>query len=305
LGAAYDTATKRDDVLRTIDKFDRVGATGVKQLLTVGRKDESGAFIDGVGLTDSQADPVIAFLTSKGSTSKETLANLLIAVGESPVGADGIEELRQISQLLGAQGYGPDRIVIDPSVVRGLGYYTGPVYEAELTFEIKDEKGRPRQFGSVAGGGRYDDLVTRFTGQAVPATGVSIGVDRLLAALSAKGRIDRTPQGPVIVTVMDRDRMADYQSICATLRQAGIRSEVYLGNPKNFGNQLKYADKRGSPAAIIQGTDEAARGVVQVKDLILGAKLAQDATVEEWKENPSQTEVKLADLVPFIQSLLA
>ncbi|SEK51532.1 histidine--tRNA ligase [Jannaschia helgolandensis] len=305
LGAAYDTATKRDDVLRTIDKFDRVGATGVKQLLTVGRKDESGAFIDGVGLTDSQADPVIAFLTSKGSTSKETLANLLIAVGESPVGADGIEELRQISQLLGAQGYGPDRIVIDPSVVRGLGYYTGPVYEAELTFEIKDEKGRPRQFGSVAGGGRYDDLVTRFTGQAVPATGVSIGVDRLLAALTAKGRIDRTPQGPVIVTVMDRDRMADYQSICATLRQAGIRAEVYLGNPKNFGNQLKYADKRGSPAAIIQGTDEAARGVVQVKDLILGAKLAQDATVEEWKENPSQTEVKLADLVPFIQSLLA
>ena len=189
--------------------------------------------------------------------------------------------------------------------MRGLGYYTGPVYEAELTFEIKDEKGRPRQFGSVAGGGRYDDLVTRFTGQAVPATGVSIGVDRLLAALTAKGRIDRTPQGPVIVTVMDRDRMADYQSICATLRQAGIRSEVYLGNPKNFGNQLKYADKRGSPAAIIQGTDEAARGVVQVKDLILGAKLAQDATVEEWKENPSQTEVKLADLVPFIQSLLA
>ena len=237
--------------------------------------------------------------------NKAVLEVLRKLVNHSQIGLEGVAELEQIADLLGAQGYGPDRIVIDPSVVRGLGYYTGPVYEAELTFEIKDEKGRPRQFGSVAGGGRYDDLVTRFTGQAVPATGVSIGVDRLLAALTAKGRIDRTPQGPVIVTVMDRDRMADYQSICATLRQAGIRAEVYLGNPKNFGNQLKYADKRGSPAAIIQGTDEAARGVVQVKDLILGAKLAQDATVEEWKGNPSQTEVKLADLVPFIQSLLA
>lgn len=237
--------------------------------------------------------------------NEAVLDHLQDLIRGSEIGAEGVRELRDIYGYLSSQGYGPDRIVIDPSVVRGLGYYTGPVYEAELTFEIKDEKGRPRQFGSVAGGGRYDDLVTRFTGQAVPATGVSIGVDRLLAALTAKGRIDRTPQGPVIVTVMDRDRMADYQSICATLRQAGIRAEVYLGNPKNFGNQLKYADKRGSPAAIIQGTDEAARGVVQVKDLILGAKLAQDATVEEWKENPSQTEVKLADLVPFIQSLLA
>ncbi|MEM7641795.1 MAG: histidine--tRNA ligase [Pseudomonadota bacterium] len=232
------------------------------------------------------------------------LAYLREIVGVSSRGREGVDELEQIATLLDAQGYGPDRIVIDPSVVRGLGYYTGPVYEAELTFEIPDEKGRPRQFGSVAGGGRYDDLVTRFTGQQVPATGVSIGVDRLLAALQAKGRIDTKTQGPVVVTVMDRDRMADYQSICARLRKAGIRAEVYLGNPKNFGNQLKYADKRGAPAAIIQGSDEAARGVVQVKDLILGAKLAEDATVEEWKENPSQTEVAVADLVPFLQDLL-
>ncbi|SDZ05041.1 histidyl-tRNA synthetase [Jannaschia faecimaris] len=225
--------------------------------------------------------------------------------GHSAVGLEGVNELRSIAALNKSSGYADGRIVIDPSVVRGLGYYTGPVYEAELTFDVQNEKGQTVQFGSVAGGGRYDDLVTRFTGQPVPATGVSIGVDRLLAALIAKGRIDKTPAGPVVVTVMDRDRMADYQTICATLRQAGIRAEVYLGNPKNFGNQLKYADKRGSPAAIIQGTDEAARGVVQVKDLILGAKLAQEASLEEWKENPSQTEVPLADLVPFLQKLLA
>jgi len=206
--------------------------------------------------------------------------------------------------LLHAAGYGPDRIIIDPSVVRGLGYYTGPVYEAELTFEIKDEKGRPRSFGSVAGGGRYDDLVKRFTGQEVPATGISIGVDRLLAALRATGRSGGDPQGPVIVTVMDRDRMADYQAMVAELRTAGIRAEVYLGNPRNFGNQLKYADKRNSPIAIIEGEDERGRGVVQIKDLILGAKIAETATHEEWKGRPSQFEVPRADMLAKVREIL-
>jgi len=204
-----------------------------------------------------------------------------------------------------AGGYGADRIEIDPSVVRGLGYYTGPVFEAELTFEIFDEKGRKRQFGSVSGGGRYDDLVKRFTGQAVPATGVSIGVDRLLAALREKGRLTGVSKGPVVVTVMDRDRMADYQAMVAELRNAGIRAEVYLGNPKNFGNQLKYADKRESPIAIIEGGDEKANGVIQIKDLILGAKIAESATLEEWKERPSQFEVPRADLVAKVREILA
>jgi histidyl-tRNA synthetase len=242
--------------------------------------------------------------TAAAIRTKVTLDHLRGLVGTSTVGLEGVAELEQIADLLAAQGYGPDRIVIDPSVVRGLGYYTGPVYEAELTFEILDEKGRPRQFGSVAGGGRYDDLVKRFTGQEVPATGVSIGVDRLLAALRAKGRLSGTTQGPVVVTVMDRDRMAEYQAMAAELRGAGIRAEVYLGNPKNFGNQLKYADKRQSPVAVIQGSDEAARGVVQLKDLILGAKLAQEATLEEWKSQPAQVEVPLADLVQEIRKLL-
>jgi histidyl-tRNA synthetase len=188
--------------------------------------------------------------------------------------------------------------------VRGLGYYTGPVYEAELTFEIEDEKGRPRQFGSVAGGGRYDDLVKRFTGQAVPATGVSIGVDRLLAALRMKGRIKADTTGPVVITVMDRDRMGDYQAMATTLRQAGIRAEVYLGNPKNFGNQLKYADKRGSPVAIIQGSDEAERGMVQIKDLVLGAEIAETASVEEWKEQKQQFECPAEDMVAKVREIL-
>ncbi len=296
---------QRAAVLRTIDKFDKVGEAGVRELLGNGRLDASGAYIDGVGLAPEQAEPVLAFLTSKGADNAATLANLLAAIGTSEIGAKGVEELSEIADLLAAQGYGPDRIVIDPSVVRGLGYYTGPVFEAELTFEILDEKGRPRQFGSVAGGGRYDDLVKRFTGQEVPATGVSIGVDRLLAALRAKGRIGQeAAAGPVVVTVMDRDRMADYQAMVAELRAACIRAEVYLGNPKNFGNQLKYADKRNSPVAVIEGGAEKEAGVVQIKDLILGAEIAKNATLEEWKDRPSQYEVPRDQLVAKVREIL-
>jgi histidyl-tRNA synthetase len=252
-----------------------------------------------------QAEIVMGFMAAKRDTGAETVARLRALVGPSALGVEGVDELETIAALLAAQGYGPDRIIIDPSVVRGLGYYTGPVFEAELTFEILDEKGRKRQFGSVAGGGRYDDLVKRFTGQSVPATGVSIGVDRLLAALRAKGRAGGETAGPVVVTVMDRDRMADYMAMAAELRRAGIRAEVYLGNPKNFGNQLKYADKRGSPVAVIQGGDEAAKGTVILKDLVLGARIAAGASLEEWKQRPAQLEIPLSDLVAAVRQMLA
>lgn len=302
--AGDDKETERGIVLRAIDKLDRLGPDGVRALLGEGRKDDSGDFTKGAGLSEEQADVILGFMEARRDDTDATVARLRELVGSSSIGGAGVDELGQIADLLSAGGYGPDRIVIDPSVVRGLGYYTGPVYEAELTFEIEDEKGRKRNFGSVAGGGRYDDLVKRFTGQEVPATGVSIGVDRLLAALEAKGRLDATHEGPVVVTVMDRDRMADYQSMVAELRSAGIRAEVYLGNPKNFGNQLKYADRRNSPVAVIEGGDEKDRGVVQIKDLILGAKLAQDATLEEWKDRPSQYEVPRDNLVAKVREIL-
>ena len=297
-------AHERGIVLRAIDKFDKFGDAGVRALIGAGRMDESGDFTKGAGLSDEQADTVMGFMNARAANNEGTILKLMTLVSGSAVGQEGVHELQSIADLLAAQGYGPDRIVIDPSVVRGLGYYTGPVYEAELTFEILDEKGRKRQFGSVAGGGRYDDLVKRFTGQSVPATGVSIGVDRLLAALRAKGRIAADTRGPVVVTVMDRDRMADYQAMATELRRAGIRAEVYLGNPKNFGNQLKYADKRNSPVAIIQGGDEAARGVVQVKDLFLGARIAAEASHEEWKAQPAQTEVARDALVAEVRRIL-
>ncbi len=302
--AGDDKDTERGIVLRAIDKLDRLGPEGVRALLGEGRKDDSGDFTKGAGLEDAQADVVMGFMQAKRDSGAETVARLRELVAGSDVGVQGVDELELISDLLAAGGYGPDRVEIDPSVVRGLGYYTGPVFEAELTFEIKDEKGRARNFGSVAGGGRYDDLVKRFTGQEVPATGVSIGVDRLLAALAAKGRLEAEAAGPVVVTVMDRDRMADYQAMVAELRQAGIRAEVYLGNPKNFGNQMKYADKRQSPVVVIEGGDEKDRGVVQIKDMVLGAQLAQEASHDEWKERPNQYEVPRADLIKAVRDIL-
>jgi histidyl-tRNA synthetase len=302
--AGDDKGAERGIVLRAIDKIDRLGPEGVRALLGGGRKDESGDFTKGAGLGDAEADVVMGFTTAKRDTGAATLDRLRGLVGASAIGAEGVAELEQIASLLAAQGYGPDRIVIDPGVVRGLGYYTGPVFEAELTFQIADEKGRPRNFGSVAGGGRYDGLVKRFTGQDVPATGVSIGVDRLLAALRAKGRVAGSSEGPVVVTVMDRDRMADYMAMVGELRQAGIRAEVYLGNPKNFGNQLKYADKRLSPIAVIQGGNEAEKGTVILKDLVLGAQIAASATLEEWKDRPAQVEVPRADLVAAVRRML-
>ncbi|NUH66529.1 histidine--tRNA ligase [Sulfitobacter sp. S0837] len=299
-----DKETERGIVLRAIDKLDRLGPDGVRALLGEGRKDDSGDFTKGAGLAEAQADVVMGFMQAKRDSGAETVARLRELVTGSDVGVQGVDELKLISDLLAAGGYGPDRVEIDPSVVRGLGYYTGPVFEAELTFEIKDEKGRARNFGSVAGGGRYDDLVKRFTGQEVPATGVSIGVDRLLAALAAKGRLAKEATGPVVVTVMDRDRMADYQAMVAELRQAGIRAEVYLGNPKNFGNQMKYADKRQSPVVVIEGGDEQARGVVQIKDMVLGAQMAQDASHDEWKERKNQYEVPRGELVQAVRDIL-
>ncbi|MEE9452876.1 MAG: histidine--tRNA ligase [Paracoccaceae bacterium] len=297
---------ERSVVMRAIDKLDRLGPEGVRALLGAGRKDKSGDFTDGANLSGEQAEIIMGFMDASRDDGAKTCARLRELVAGSAIGVTGVEELETIAELSLKQGYGSDRVLIDPSVVRGLGYYTGPVYEAELTFEILDEKGRKRQFGSVAGGGRYDDLVKRFTGQEVPATGISIGVDRLLAALREKGRITSQSYGPVIVTVMDRARMSDYQSMVTELRNAGIRAEVYLGNPKNFGNQLKYADARNAPVAVIEGADEKANSVVQIKDLALGKALAADITTnEEWKAQPAQVEIARKDLVAEVRKMIA
>jgi histidyl-tRNA synthetase len=300
-------AGRRLTVLRAIDKLDRLGADGVRQLLGEGRKDESGDFTKGAGLAADAIDRVLAFVESKGTDAAATLANLAKVVAGSAQGEAGVDELRQISALTAE--HGDARILIDPSVVRGLEYYTGPVYEVELLLETKDEKGRPVRFGSVGGGGRYDGLVSRFRGEPVPATGFSIGVSRLQAALTMIGQLDaKASPGPVVVTVFDRERAADYQKMVAALRNAGIRSELYLGNPKNFGNQFKYADKRGSPCVVIQGGDEKAKGEIQIKDLILGAEIAGLSKERDdylKKQAEAQFAVPEDDLVEAVRKVLA
>jgi histidyl-tRNA synthetase len=287
-------AEKRLTTMRAVDKLDRLGIDGVRMLLGKGRKDESGDFTKGAELTDPQIAGIVAAITGAP------------AAAGGKTGGD--QELAEIASLVNAAGYG-DRVRIDKTVVRGLEYYTGPVYEVELTFEIKDEKGRPVRFGSVGGGGRYDGLVSRFRGEPVPATGFSIGVSRLQAALTHLGKTgEKAAAGPVVVTVFDRDRIADYQRMVAALRAANIRAELYLGNPKNnIGTQLKYADRRGSPCAVIQGGDEKARGEVQIKDLILGATLADTKDRDEYlkKQAEAQFAVKETALVEAVRGLLA
>ncbi|MCC8965309.1 histidine--tRNA ligase [Bradyrhizobium sp. Pear76] len=306
-----ENAGRRLTVLRAIDKLDKFPADEVRKLLGAGRWDGGeegkGDFTKGAELSPADADIVLA-VTQKRDDWKEAIAAAETYLAKSEVGQAGVSELEEIAKLVAASGYGADRIRIDPTVVRGLEYYTGPVYEVELLLDTKDEKGRPVRFGSVGGGGRYDGLVSRFRGEPVPATGFSIGVSRLQAALTMLGQLDaRAEFGPVVVTVFDRDRVADYQKMVAQLRQSGIRAELYLGNPKNMGNQLKYADRRNSPCVIIQGSDEKARGEVQIKDLIEGAKAAAAiASNQEWRETrPAQFSCAEADLVAKVREVLA
>ncbi len=302
-----DRAGQRLTVLRAIDKLDKVGPEGVRDLLGAGRLDPSGDFTKGAGLASDAIDRVLAFTAARGDTSAATIANLRAVVAGSARGEDGANELAEIAALVAASGY-EDRVTIDPSVVRGLEYYTGPVYEAELTFTGTTEEGQPGRFGSVGGGGRYDGLVGRFRSEPVPATGFSIGVSRLLAALKAVGSpivSGAEAPGPVVVLVMDKGEIAAYQRMVSALRRAGIRAELYLGS-SGMKAQMKYADRRGSPCAIIQGSDERARGEVQVKDLIEGAKAAGSiGSNEEWKAaRPAQFSVAEDRLVEAVREVL-
>lgn len=394
IGGDENTQT-RLDVLRAIDKQDRLGLEEVKKLLTVGRTDTSGDKMPGANLSDEQADKILASVdalvalvgvedaqkpevrksilealqkidkkpseantaaifssSSAGTTPAEdkiyrylgvryfddsqevldaaalvgetgptkyawgevsfpsdamTLSAWRDEVVNSQTGLQGIAELQTLLSIVRRSGYGPGRIILDPSVVRGLEYYTGPVFEAELLMQVTNEDGQLVRFGAVGGGGRYDGLIERFLGQKVPATGFAIGVSRLQAALAALGKLPAQTLGPVVVTVMDKAEIPRYQKMVQELRNADIRAELYLGNPKKFGRQLEYADKRGAPCVIIQGGDERAKGEVQIKDLIEGAKAA--AAIKdnaEWKASrPAQISVPEADLVKAVRDIIA
>ncbi|WP_376710145.1 histidine--tRNA ligase [Pseudochrobactrum lubricantis] len=307
--AGDDNAGRRLNVLRAIDKLDKFGEEGVKLLLGEGRRDESGDFTKGAGLDAAAIAKVLDFTAAGAEDGQQTIANLRAVVEGNARGTEGVEELAQMQILFDAGGYA-GRVKIDPSVVRGLEYYTGPVYEAELQFDVTNEKGEKVVFGSVGGGGRYDGLVSRFRGQPVPATGFSIGVSRLMTALKNLGKLgSEDAMAPVVITVMDGDAesLGHYQKFTQDLRDAGIRAEMYQGNWKKFGNQLKYADRRNAPLAIIQGGDERANGEIQIKDLIEGKRLSGEIeSNEEWRASrPAQITVKEADLVAEVKRILA
>jgi histidyl-tRNA synthetase len=334
-------AGRRLIVLRTIDKYDRLGEAGVRALLGSGRWDGGepgrGDFTKGADLEEESIGRIVQFLRfGSGIESNDllpadahlapsplspaysyynpnTLGFMKTAVQQSVAGEEGVKELQLISEFVGRAGYGEDRIRIDSSVVRGLEYYTGPVFEAELT--LKDDDGRPVRFGSVGGGGRYDGLVARFRSEPVPATGFSIGVSRLLTALRAiKSPIVAAVEapGPVVVLALDRDAasMANYQRLVARLRQAGIAAELYLGSA-GMNAQLKYADRRRSRVAVIQGSNErnAAGGPqVTIRDLNLGAELAKTtkerADYLELRQR-AQFPAPEAELVERVREVLA
>ena len=335
-----ENAEKRLNVMRAIDKLDKFGAEGVLELLVGGRLDESGDRTPGVGLNLNTAGILIDFIladleidfenstmsansygisveltpkTEFGKNSKIALKDIV----ENYIANEGLKELGVIKNIVRYAGYhrsgnwvgaASNKIEFDLSCVRGLEYYTGPVFEAELTFPVTNEKGQEVVFGSVGGGGRYDGLVSRFMGQPVPATGFSIGVSRLMTALKNLGKLDTGKiLAPVLVTVMDGDAIGQYQSYVQQLRDAGIRAEMYQGNWKKFPNQLRYADKRDCPIVVIQGSDEREAGKIQLKHMIKGKKEA--AAIESNEEyraaRPGQFEIEEADLVLEVQKLLA
>jgi histidyl-tRNA synthetase len=320
-----ENAGRRLTVLRAIDKLDKFGVDGVRQLLGPGRwdggKEGEGDFTKGAGLDDRQAAIVVSFfivtapdqpgMTSAASpgSSNKAVVEYMAGLGISNAAfLGGVADLEQIAAMVANSGYGEDRIRIDPSVVRGLEYYTGPVFEAELLAEIPNEEGQIVRFGSVGGGGRYDGLVSRFRGEPVPATGFSIGVSRLLTALKNLGKLDMSDQvGPVVVLVMDRDTdsLGRYQKMVADLRRAGIRSEMYLGG-SGMKPQMKYADRRGAPCVVIQGGDERGRGEVQIKDMVVGAELAAGISGHEaYKQaRPGQVTVPESELVATVRGIL-
>jgi histidyl-tRNA synthetase len=311
---------KRLRVLRAVDKLDRLGIEGATALLGEGRRDESGDVTPGAGLTPTSTGGIIGVLTSTPDIppgeiqviSPSLFENVnqffpaTVRLGTPPLLEEAAAELDEIGRLMASAGYNDGRVRVDTSIVRGLEYYTGPVFEAELLAPIKDERGQPIRLGSVVSGGRYDGLVERFTGEKVPATGISIGVSRLLFGLQRLGKYQASAtQGPVVVLVLDRDRIADYQKMAQQLRAAGIRAELYLGEG-GMKAQMKYADRRGSPCVVIQGGDEKAKGEVQIKDLILGATLTSIEDREEYlkKQAEAQFAVPETELVSAVRKVL-
>ncbi|HJX28694.1 MAG TPA: histidine--tRNA ligase [Thermoanaerobaculia bacterium] len=293
-------AERAVDVFRVLDKLDKVGMKKVRLELTEGYVDSSGDPIRGVGLESSQVDKIEQFLQVPATDRRATLEQLRETFGGVEGAAEELSKIERISSHLYSLGYADDEVSLDVSIARGLAYYTGPVFEANLL--------DAPQFGSVFAGGRYDELVMRFLGERIPAVGASIGVDRLLAALVHLDRVGKQKStAKVLITRMDAALEEDYVAITWELRRAGIPAELYLGTGKGPGKQLKYADAWGVPIAVLYGSNEKERGVVTLKDMEVGRQKAEAlARREEWLEaRPGQREVPRSELIATVREMLA
>jgi histidyl-tRNA synthetase len=288
------------DVFRVLDKLDKVGMQKVRLELMQGYKDESGDTIRGVGLTADQVDRIERFLSIKAGNRRDVIAQTRELFKSVDGSRERIDAVERISNHLYALGYGDERVSLDLSIARGLAYYTGPVFEAILL--------EAPQFGSIFGGGRYDNLVMRFLGERIPAVGASIGVDRLLAALTHLGKIGtHKATARVLVTNMDPALSEDYLAMTWELRRAGIPTELYIGSGKGPGKQLKYADQYEIPIALLYGSNEKQQGIVTLKDMTVGREKAKAVgDRKEWlAARPGQTTVARANLVEGVRNMLA
>jgi histidyl-tRNA synthetase len=294
------------NVLRVVDKLDKIGFDGLRQELGGGRTDSSGAVIKGLGLDPSLIESITEFFKTFGETQSRSviLQRLENFTSANAILTEGVEELRKIDSVLSAMGYDEERVIFDPTLVRGMSYYTGPVFEVESKQTYTDEKGNVRRVGSICGGGRYDDLVEKLLGIKVPATGLSIGVDRIAELLQLTGQSSTQTLGPVLIVVFDNNLMPEYQRIAAELRQADICAEVYYGSQRGLNKQLAYADKKNCPVAILLGENELAKGVITVRDLKMGKEIASEFSDKaEWQKT-SQFEVQREELVSKVKELI-
>lgn len=299
------TEEQEQAVLRVIDKTDKIGIDGLIEELGKGRTDASGAFIEGLRIDESKINSIISFLKEFHETNKRDIIieRLYKYLDTSTIGKEGVDELSKINEVLNQLGFAEDRVIFEPTLVRGMSYYTGPVFEVESKQTYIDAKGNERRVGSICGGGRFDDLVERLIGIKVPATGASIGVDRLAELLVLTKQVETEITGPVFIVVFDDKLMPEYQKIAGELRANNIEAEIYYGSQKGLKKQLSYADKRNSPFAIIIGENEIEKGIATVKDLRLGKKQTNIQDREEWKAKV-QTEIHRDHLVHHIKNNL-
>jgi len=251
--------TQELKVIRAIDKLDRVGLKGVEDLLKKERIDSSGAVTRGAGLSDTQASEILNFLKIN---NLEDLKLIL----KDPISLEGIKETENLLEIL---SYGKYAKLIQPNftIVRGLAYYDGFCVETNINFKVKNLKGKEIDIGSIASGGRYDKLISRFKGTDLPGTGMSIGVDRLLFVLNQINSIKVNNNEPVLLCILDSKYLKKYYEILDYLRENGINSELYLDSSKNLKKQLTYADKKGCPVAVIMGDTEFKENKYTLKNL--------------------------------------